>query len=242
MKNQICVLAKLWTLALSLLAVAVFTGCASTSVTGRQRYVTEKLPKPGHIVIYDFTADPADVPKDSMFASSASLPPPPTEEEATLGRQLGSSIATQLILAIQKMGLSAERGVPETKLEVNDIVIRGYLVSMEQGETGARMIVGFGAGGSELKTAVEGYQMTATGLRKIGSATLNSEGSKGPGASLGAAGWLITGSPIGLIASGGMKIYGEASGSAKIEGRAEQTAQEIAEQLKSRFQEEGWIN
>ena len=233
---------KLWALALCLLATAVLTGCASTTVTGRQRYVNEKLPRPGQIVIYDFAATPADVPEDSMFASQAAAPSAPaTEEQLGLGRQLGTSIATQLILAIRTMGLPAERGGPDTKLQVNDIVIRGYLVSVEKGKTGARMVVGFGAGGSELETAIEGYQMTATGLRKVGSATLRSESSKGPGASLGAAGWLITGSPIGLIAGGGMKIYGEASGSATIEGRAKQTAKEIAKKLKIRFQEEGWI-
>jgi hypothetical protein len=38
-----------------------------------------------------------------------------------------------------------------------------------------------------------------------------------------------------------MKVYGERSGSSKIEGRAEQAAKKIAEKLKSRFQEEGWI-
>jgi hypothetical protein len=127
-------------------------------------------------------------------------------------------------------------------LKVNDIVIRGYLVSIETGSAAKRMTLGFGSGGSELATAVEGYQMTATGLRKLGSATTGAEGGKGPGASLGAAGWLITGSPVGLIVGGGMKIYGEASGSATIEGRAEATAKEITGLMKQRFQEEGWIN
>ncbi len=84
--------------------------------------------------------------------------------------------------------------------------------------------------------------MTATGLRKIGSGTTGAKGSKGPGASLGAASWLVTGNPVGLIVGGGMKIYGEASGSAKIEGRAKATAKEIADVIKSRFQEEGWIH
>ena len=46
---------------------------------------------------------------------------------------------------------------------------------------------------------------------------------------------------IGLIVSGGMKIYGEASGSSKLEGRAKATAKEIAKQLESRFRDEGWI-
>ncbi|HTY86092.1 MAG TPA: DUF4410 domain-containing protein [Candidatus Acidoferrum sp.] len=231
------------TLALGALAAAVLTGCASTSVTGRQRYVHERLPRPEHIVIYDFTASADEIPTNSMFAAQASVPvTPPTEAEAALGRQLGSSITSQLILAIQGMGLPAERGQAGSRLQINDIVIRGYLVSVEQGSTAKRMTVGFGSGGSELTTAVEGFQMTAQGLRKLGAGRVDSESGKGPGASLGAAGWLITGSPVGLIVGGGMKVYGEASGSAKIEGRAQQTAAEIADQLKVRFQEEGWIH
>jgi hypothetical protein len=51
---------------------------------------------------------------------------------------------------------------------------------------------------------------------------------------------LVTGNPVGLIVSGGMKVYGEASGR-KIEGRAKQTAKEIADQLRLRFEQEGWI-
>ena len=234
---------KLWTLSLCLLAAVVVAGCASTEVTGRQRYVFEKLPRPGHIVVYDFVASPADVPGDSMLASQASTPAtPPTAEQAALGRQLGASIASQLIVAIHDMGFLTAPGVPGMQLQPNDIVIRGYLVSVDKGSTAKRMTIGFGSGGSELTTVIEGYQMTPTGLRKLGSARIASEGSKGPGASMGAAGWLITGSPIGLVVSGGMKVYGEASGNAKIEGRAKQTAGEIAGQLKVRFQQEGWIN
>ena len=45
-----------------------------------------------------------------------------------------------------------------------------------------------------------------------------------------------------LIIGGGMKVYGEYSGSSKIEGRAKATAKEITDVLKKRFQEEGWIS
>lgn len=52
---------------------------------------------------------------------------------------------------------------------------------------------------------------------------------------------LATHNPLGLIVSAGMKAYGEKSGSDTIEGRASQTAREIADVLKKRFQQEGWI-
>jgi hypothetical protein len=47
--------------------------------------------------------------------------------------------------------------------------------------------------------------------------------------------------PVGLIVSAGMKVHGEKTGSATVDGRAAQTATEIADELKKRFQEQGWI-
>ena len=58
---------------------------------------------------------------------------------------------------------------------------------------------------------------------------------------MGVAGLLATGNPAGLIIGTGMKVYGEESGSSRVEGRAEQTAKEIADVLQQRFQQQGWI-
>jgi len=219
------------------------TGCASTKVTSQERYVYDHLPRPQQILVVDFACSPADAPADSSFVHPGYAPAvSATAEQLDIGRQLGATISTELVADIREMGLPATRVTVPSTPQVNDIVIRGYLVSVEEGSTAKRMTIGFGSGSSELATAVEAYQMTPTGLRKLGSATTAAKGSKTPGAGLGAAGWAITGSPVGLIVGGGMKIYGEASGSAKIEGRAKATAKEIAEELKKRFQQQGWIN
>jgi hypothetical protein len=93
-----------------------------------------------------------------------------------------------------------------------------------------------------LKTAVEGFQMTATGLRRIGSGDINAGGNKTPGAALGAVTLVASGNPAGLIISSGVKVYGEASGRSTVEGRAKATAAEIAVHLKQRFEQQGWIN
>jgi len=226
-----------------LTALILAAGCASTEVSNQQRLVYERLPQPAHILINDFVDSASDVPADSDLAGQTAASAP-TAEQLALGRELGEAIATQLVTQIQEMGLPAVRGsLPSAPVpQVNDILIRGYLVSIEQGSTAKRMTIGFGSGGSELTTVVEGWQRTATGWRKLGSGTVGAKGSKGPGAALGAAAWIATANPVGLIVGGGMKIYGEASGSSKVEGRAKQTAKEIADVLKQRFQEEGWIN
>ena len=110
---------------------------------------------------------------------------------------------------------------------------------MQGGSAAQRLTIGFGSGASELRTAVEGFQMTPQGLRKLGSGTVDAGGSKSPGAAMGVAGLIATGNPAGLIVSTGMKVYGEESGSSKLEGRAEATAKEIADQIKPRFQQQG---
>ena len=136
---------------------------------------------------------------------------------------------------------SAEQAVTGTEPQINDLVLRGYLISFDEGSATKRVAIGFGSGGSELKVAVEGFQMTAQGLRKLGSGTTASGGGKGPGTAMGVATLIATNNPAGLIISTGVKVYGEKSGSAKVEGRAKQTAKEIADVLKGRFKEEGWI-
>jgi hypothetical protein len=116
------------------------------------------------------------------------------------------------------------------------------MISYNKGSAEKRILIGFGSGASDLKVAAEGFQMTAQGLRKVGSGTLNAGGGKAPGADLGVLGLIATHSPAGLIISSGMKIYGQESGRSTVEGRAEQTAKEIADLLKKRFQEQGWID
>jgi hypothetical protein len=223
---------------LCLFAVVVIAGCASTNVTQRQELVTGQIARPNNIWVYDFAATPADVPADSDIAADST---PQTPEQIATGRQLGAQIAKELVADIQSMGLPAQVAAAGSSPQVGDIVIRGELVSIQQGSEAKRLAIGFGSGASELTTAVEGFQVTPQGLRKLGSGTVESGGSKMPGGAVPAVVAVATGNPVGLIVTSGIKIYGEESGSSKVEGRAKQTADEIADQLKIRFKQQGWI-
>jgi hypothetical protein len=224
-----------------LFALLFVAGCASTKVSDRQQLVTGPLPRPDHILVYDFVATPADVPGDSSLAGqNPADSTPQTPEQIETGKKVGAQIAAKLVELVRAMGMPAEH-VSTAQPQLNDIVLRGYLLSVNEGSEAKRIGIGLGAGASELKVAVEGFQMTAQGLRKLGSGSTDAGGSKGPGGAVGLVTLIATHNPAGLIISGGMKVYGEASGKSKIEGRADQTATEIADILKKRFQEEGWI-
>jgi hypothetical protein len=225
-----------------LIALGMMAGCASTKVSNRQQMVSGSLPRPNQIWIYDFAATPADVsPETSLAGEATQNAAPQTDEQLAEGRKLASQITADLVEQIRGMGLPAASGSAATRPQLNDILIQGSLLSVEQGSAAKRIAIGFSAGASELKVAVEGFQMTASGLRKLGSGDVGSGGNKTPGSAVGLATLIATGNPAGFIVSTGMKVYGEKSGKNTVEGRATKIAQEIGDVLKTRFQEQGWI-
>ena len=50
-----------------------------------------------------------------------------------------------------------------------------------------------------------------------------------------------TANPIGLVVGGMAKLYGEGTGSDRIEGVAKRTTDEISAQLRKAAEEQGWI-
>jgi hypothetical protein len=228
-------------IAICFFVLLVVAGCARTKIT-KQEPTAEIFPRPARIWVYPLAATPEEVPTDSAIAGQYSADRTSlTTDDVIIGRQLGARISSELVKQIRGMGLIAEHGVAGTKPQINDIIIRGYLVSYDEGDAKKRVGIGLGQGGSSLQVAVESLQVTAQGLRKIGSGSSDSGGSKTPGMAVGAATWIATGNPAGMIISTGMKVYGEKSGKSTVEGRADDTAKEIAEILKKRFQEQGWI-
>jgi hypothetical protein len=226
-----------------LIALAMTAGCASTTVSNRQQSASGDLPRPAQIWVYDFAATPADIPPESSLASRTPADTAPqTADQIAEGRILASQITADLVRLISGMGLSAASGSAATRPQLNDLVIQGSILSLQQGSAVKRVAIGFSAGQSELKVAVEGFQVTANGLRKLGSGDVGAGGNKTPGSAVGLAALVATGNPAGLIVSTGMKAYGEKSGRSTVEGRAKQISQEIGDVLKQRFQQQGWIN
>ena len=227
----------------TLCALVLLAGCASTNVTDRQRVVTGPIPRPQTIWVFDFVASADAVPANSALTHRWEVQPSSqTAEQAAEGRRLGAAIAAELVKEIEAMGMSAMRGSDRSLISINDLVLKGYLVSVEEGSGAKRVVIGLDKGGSQLRTIAEGFQMRPEGLRKLGSGSVTAKGAKTPGTALGVVGLVAMGSPVGLVVGGGVKAYEEMSGKAGVDGRAKASAQAVAEVLKERFKEEGWID
>ena len=223
------------------LALIALVGCASTKVTERQDYQHGQLPRPDRILVYDFATTYADLPSWSEPARRYDATMTNTSDEVVeKGRELGAKVANNLVEEIREMGLPATSAEGQT-LRPGDVMIVGYFESIDEGSAAKRIVLGFGSGGADLKTQVEGYQMTEQGPRELGSRDVDSGAGKSPGVVVPLAVTIATHNPIGLIASTALKVGGEASGKTTIDGSAQRTGKEIGDELKTIFQNQGWI-
>lgn len=230
-------------LVLGIFAMTVAAGCASTKLTETHpMYGKEKLSKPERIYVYPFATTQADLPAWSSAAKQHNPPgEPPSLEHLKVGRELGLTVAEELVSKIQQMGLPSLVAGKQTTPRVNDLLIVGYFGTFDEGSRLKRMTLGFGSGSAEVTTAAEGYQWTANGPRQLGGGKVESGGNKMPGVALPIVVLAATANPIGLIVGGGMKVYGEMSGKDTIQGTGKRTAEAIAEHLEGKFKEQGWI-
>ncbi len=103
-----------------------------------------------------------------------------------------------------------------------------------------RMVIGFGAGASELRARVQVYQARASGLRRIAEAEAISTGSKSPGmATPVGVGAMAGRAATSAVVSGGMNLVREVRGS--LEAEAGRMAEEIAERAQAFYQRQGWL-
>ena len=226
-----------------LCGLLLLVGCASSDVTMRRSNVgQEQIPRPNRIIGHNFAATPDDIPEESAIADLyARRDTPQTEKEIELGRKLGAQVADQLVREILDMGLPAEPAGKGPPPQQGNVVLHGEFISIDEGSRGSRMLVGFGAGAGELKTLVEGFQVTATGLRPLGSAEFRSAGGKMPGFVVPFGVGLATGRARTTAAvAGGINILQEL-GPESMRAAANRTAKDIAKILRDAFQKQGWI-
>ena len=130
---------------ISLIALTLLTACASTKVSDQETLYSGPLPRPNQIIVYDFVTTPEGVQPDSALAMQNTAPSvPPSPQQAELDRQLGMQIAVELAQEIRNMGLPGVRATQSTTPQVNDIMLRGYLLTVDKGSAAERVALGFG--------------------------------------------------------------------------------------------------
>ncbi len=223
-------------------------GCGSDTdaeVTNKMSKKDRKnLPEPTQILVYDFAVNPAEVSAQSAEAThlqGVGDDPNANAQRTQLEHQIAAVVAEELVEELRDLDLPARRWSGPAPAGTGIYTLEGQFVTIDEGNAATRMIIGFGAGGTELKTLVQAYVVEPQGKRLLGEATVDSESSSAPG--------LAATLPVGAAVSGiataaaiqtGVGMVRELN--TDVREGAEDTAKAIVELMEPRMEQMGWID
>jgi hypothetical protein len=154
---------------------------------------------------------------------------------------VASALSTHLVARIQGMGLPAQRASGPVPATGTDVLVMGQLVSVDQGNEAERMIIGLGAGRSQVEAHAQVYATVAGKRVDIESMTGAAKSALTPGAAetmgVGAlAGHLLVSTAVTAAAQVGNQDL-----SANVEAEAGRLGDDLADNLKTLFVKQGWV-
>lgn len=224
------------------LAAVLLNGCTSVEVTP-DAGAAEALPQPSRVLVYDFAVNLQEIQLDPVGAEIAQKieGTARSAQEQKISHAVAAALSKHLVATIQGMGLPAERAFTPPSATGTEVLIRGQLVSIDQGNEAERMIIGLGAGRSDVQAHAQVYETIAGQRIAIESMTGTAKSALTPGAAetMGAgaiAGHLLVSTAI----TAGAQIANEDL-SANVNAEAGRLGDKLAESLKALFLKKGWI-
>jgi hypothetical protein len=217
--------------------------CTSTE---SQVETSEMLPRPAVVVVDTFAISPSEVTLNEGLTGEvksivSGRSTPRSQQELQVGHQVADAIANSLVTEIRDMGLQAQRGRGLPSGVQNAVLISGQLVSIDEGNEAERVVVGLGAGRSDVRAQVQVLELTPDSSKLIDTIQVDAKSGLTPGMAetMGAgavAGHLL----VSAVVSGGVQVATETM-SDTVVADADRAAKGIAKQLSSLFTQQGWI-
>jgi hypothetical protein len=192
------------------------------------------------VIVFDFETGAADVRVVSSPGRKATRAVGlSVEEPDVLAEAVADVLSAQLVDQFKSLGLSAERAAGAALPDVNDLVIQGQFVRINEGSVTKRFVIGFGAGATELRTQVEVFQVTASGWEPVKQFDTVAQGARFPGAAFSVVGGAVAGMVVtSAIVSSGTGVAREFF--ASIDADARRTAEQIVKKISDLSTEHHW--
>jgi hypothetical protein len=231
---------------LIIFVLAIAASCAPTNVQ-QENMTAAQLNRPSLILVYDFAVTPQEVELDTGLSADIMQKyeehkgETRTAEEIKVGHKVADALAEELVKKIRSFGLWAERGFGAPYGNEKDLMIKGQLLSVDEGNRTERVVIGLGAGRTSVQANVQVYEMTAQGLKEVDTLRGDAKSGYKPGMGemmgLGA----VTGHLLAsTLVSGTLSGVSEMT-SATVESDAKRLAEKIAADLGDFFVDKGWI-
>jgi Domain of unknown function (DUF4410) len=231
--------------AAALAALALLAAC--TSAQSQIETGGQMLPRPEVVIVESFAVSPDEVQlgeglsTEIVDAVKAEEGTSRSDQERQTGRQVADAIADELVVELQDMGLTAQQGGDVPAGTEHAVLIKGQLVSIDEGNRTLRVVVGLGAGRSDVQTHVQVYQMMSAGPELIDTIEVDAKSGLTPGMAETMGVGALTGHLlVSAAVSGGAHVVSESLG-ANVVADADRAAKGIAKQLAVLFAQQGWI-
>jgi hypothetical protein len=223
------------------LVLGLSVGCTKAGVQNIREDRSVSLPRPARVIVFDFDTGAADVVvSTSPLRSARRATGLSVQEPDLLGDAVADALARRLVADVGAIGLPAERAARAALPAVNDVVIQGQFVRIDEGSQTRRLLLGFGVSGTELRTQVEIFQVTAAGWRPIQQFDTVATGSRlpamGPVLAAGAVAGNVVGSATGTSAPG---VLGDDL-RVSIDADARRTSEQISKRLSELSSAQRW--
>lgn len=223
-------------------AAVVCFGCARARVERVQRDLAQVLPRPSRVLVFDFATGAADVQVDTSVGRRAARALRLSADQSDLlGEVMADTLATRIVTDIGALGLRAERARGAALPALNDLVVEGQFLRIDEGSTSRRFVIGFGAGGTELRTQVQIFQVAAEGWRPIKQFETTATSSRMPGAAvLVAGGPAVAGTAVATSAIVSSSVGAIREFRTSLEADAGRTSEQIARQVSALSTAQRW--
>ena len=229
----------------ALVGLAVLAACTSTE--SQMEPDAAMLPRPQIVVVDTFAASAGrgdarrGLTTEVEQAVKERRGTSRTHQEVEAGRQVADAIADKLVVEIQDMGLppsAAARSRPAAERGAD----QGPAGLDRRGQPTERVIIGLGAGRSDVRAHAQVYEVTPTGSRLIDTIEVDAKSGLAPGmAETMGVGGLTGHLLVSTVVGGGLHVADEALG-ANVVADADRAAKGIAKQLAALFAREGWTS
>src|SRR6202789_4386672 len=150
-----------------LLCVALLTGlgaCSHAHIQTTESYLGPQMPRPDHIYVTYFSITPEQVRLDQGIGARltrASEDQPLGVDELKAAQDTQAALADGIVDRLRKYGLPADV-VTVPPNGSNGLLVQGQIVSIDQGNRTRRILIGLGAGKSDVSADTQVYRLTQT--------------------------------------------------------------------------------
>lgn len=222
------------------LLVIFLAACAQTTVRPILRTADKNLPRPGRILIHDFTGFDTDVQEYQGILRQQPSHRNAAERQREIARLTNETLVASLAQGLRGLGFVVERAAAAGVVKEDDISIEGRIVSIDEGSPLQRLLVGFGSGASTMTVRAQVFRPSQRHM--LLEFTTRADSGRMPGAAATVPATAAMPFAMGLGVTAGSAIAsGLNANGATVSQMAASSAEQSVRFLSEFFARQGWI-